>query len=43
MKTGDKWQLVIPSTLAYGEQGAPPSIGPDATLIFDVELLKIIN
>ncbi|PHQ65124.1 MAG: hypothetical protein COB99_05815 [Sulfurimonas sp.] len=41
MKVGDKWQLVIPSTLAYGKQGTPPKIGPDATLIFDVELLKI--
>ncbi len=41
MKVGDRWQLVIPSNLAYGEQGAPPSIGPSATLIFDIELLEI--
>ncbi|MEA2110632.1 MAG: FKBP-type peptidyl-prolyl cis-trans isomerase [Campylobacterota bacterium] len=41
MKVGDKWQLVIPSELAYGDRGAPPSIVPGATLLFDVELLKI--
>jgi len=41
MKVGDKFQLVIPSHLAYGTQGAPPSIGPSATLVFDVELLEI--
>ncbi|MFT7003319.1 MAG: FKBP-type peptidyl-prolyl cis-trans isomerase FklB [Sulfurimonas sp.] len=41
MKVGDKWQIVIPSKLAYGEQGAAPSIGPDTTLIFDIELLEI--
>jgi len=41
MSVGDKWQLVIPSNLAYGTGGAMPHIGPSATLIFDVELLEI--
>jgi FKBP-type peptidyl-prolyl cis-trans isomerase FkpA len=41
MKTGGKAQLVCPSTLAYGDMGAPPDIKPGATLIFNVELLDV--
>jgi len=41
MKEGDKWQLYVPAKLAYGEQGAGGKIGPNSTLIFDVELLSI--
>lgn len=41
MGTGAKWRLFVPSNLAYGSQGAGGDIGPNATLIFDVELLKI--
>ncbi len=44
MKAGSKWRLFIPSNLAYGPNGAPGSpIGPNSTLIFDVELLKVIG
>jgi FKBP-type peptidyl-prolyl cis-trans isomerase FklB len=41
MPVGSKWQLFIPSSLAYGERGAGAEIGPDSTLIFEVELLSI--
>jgi FKBP-type peptidyl-prolyl cis-trans isomerase FklB len=41
MKVGDKWKIYVPSQLAYGAAGAPPKIGPDSALIFDIELLEI--
>ena len=41
MKEGDKWRLFIPSNLGYGSRGAGGLIGPNETLIFEVELLKI--
>ncbi len=41
MKVGAKWQLYIPSELAYGTRGAGGDIGPNATLIFDIELISI--
>jgi len=41
MPVGSKWQLFIPPDLAYGARGAGGDIGPNATLIFDVELLSI--
>lgn len=41
MPVGSKWQLFVPPSLAYGERGAEGLIGPNATLIFDLELIAI--
>lgn len=43
MPAGSKWQLTIPPNLAYGETGAGNMIGPNSVLIFDVELLSIVQ
>ena len=43
MHEGDKWRLYIPSDLAYGPNGAGGVIGPNMTLIFDVEPLRVIK
>ncbi len=41
MQTGAKWQIYVPADLAYGEKSAGPDIGPNSTLIFDIELIAI--
>lgn len=41
MPVGSKWQVFIPAELAYGERGAGPNIGPNSTLVFEIELLSI--
>ncbi|MGC2063630.1 MAG: FKBP-type peptidyl-prolyl cis-trans isomerase [Thermodesulfovibrionales bacterium] len=41
MKEGSRWQIVLPSNIAYGERGAGGSIGPNAVLIFEVELVEV--
>ena len=41
MKVGDEWELVIPSALGYGEQGAGGVIPPNQTLVFQMALLKV--
>src|ERR1035438_7483245 len=43
MPAGSKWQLFIPASLAYAERGAGGEIGPNSTLIFEVELISIVD
>ena len=43
MSPGARYKFVIPGDLAYGASGRPPKIGPNATLVFDVELLKVVR
>lgn len=41
MRPGDKWRVVIPPELGYGERGASDSIGPNETLVFEIELIEV--
>jgi len=41
MRPGDKWNVVIPPEQAYGERGAGGQIGPNETLVFEIELLEV--
>ena len=43
MKVGGKAKFTCPASTAYGDRGAPPSIKPGSTLVFEVELLEIVK
>jgi len=43
MPVGSKYKIVVPAALGYGEKGTPGPIGPNATLVFEVELLEILK
>ena len=43
MPVGGHYRVVIPGGLAYGPNGSGPDIGPNATLIFEIELLEIVE
>lgn len=43
MKVGAKWKIYLPASIAYGERGAGGKIGPNSALIFEVELLEIVD
>jgi FKBP-type peptidyl-prolyl cis-trans isomerase len=43
MKTGEQARLMCPGSVAYGEAGDPPRVPPNATLVFDIELLKVVK
>ncbi len=43
MPTGSQWRLFVPAALAYADERRGPDIGPNSTLVFDVELLAIIG
>ncbi|WP_016776024.1 FKBP-type peptidyl-prolyl cis-trans isomerase [Anaerophaga thermohalophila] len=43
MPEGSKWRLFIPSDIAYGPNGAGDKIGPNETLVFDIELIEILD